>query len=190
MDKNPLIDAPEVAVPVEAPAPPAPKATRAKASDSLSMTREDLSALIAGAIEAAKVASSNDTAALVNAILESRKPYVDPAQKATLTAIRKQMREQRLKIMEQMKLEQASCPHLQGSNPLSDFPSPHGLTALVQHVLDTGEMIGVCTNCGRIFRSCDPDYRQWMAKKSGNRMSSAGRRFFADPVAAIKAGQS
>ena len=184
MDKNPLIDDTATTETVEASAP-----KRGKSSDTIALTRSDLQALIAGAIEAAKAASSNDTAALVNAILESKKPYVDPAQKATLQAIRKQMREQRLKIMENMKLEQATCPHLQGSNPLSDFPSPHGLTSFVQHILDTGEMIGVCTNCGRIVRSCDPDYRILMAKKSGNRMSSAGRRFFADPVAAIKAGQ-
>lgn len=188
MNKNPLIDVPETAAP-EAPAPAAP-APVAPASDTLSMTRGDLQALIAGVVEAAKASSANDTASLVNAIIESRKPYVDPAQQATLRAIRKQMREQRLKIMEQMKLEQASCPHLQGSNPLSDFPSPHGLTSFVQHILDTGEMIGVCTNCGRIVRSCDPDYRVLMAKKSGNRMSAAGRRFFADPMAAIKAGQN
>jgi hypothetical protein len=141
-------------------------------------------------VEAARASSENDTAALVNAIIESKKPYVDPAQQATLKAIRKQMREQRIKIDAQIKLEQSSCPHLQGSNPLSDFPSPHGLTSIVQHVTDTGEMIGVCSNCLRIFRSCDPDYRTWMAKKSGNRVSSAGRRFFADPVAAIKAGQN
>ena len=185
MPKNPLIDTPEPAV-----VAPATSAPTAAPNDSIAMTRSDLQTLISGAIEAAKVASSNDTAALVNAILESRKPYVDPAQKATLQGIRKQMREQRLRIMEQMKLEQASCPHLQGSNPLSDFPSPHGLTSFVQHILDTGEMIGVCSNCGRIVRSCDPDYRVLMAKKSGNRMSSAGRRFFTDPIAAIKAGQS
>jgi hypothetical protein len=182
MAKNPLIDVPEAET-----AQPTAVPTQA---DSVSFSRADLQSLIAGVVEAAKAASSNDTAALVNAILESRKPYVDPAQKQTLKAIRTQMRDQRIKIMENMKLEQASCPHLQGSNPLSDFPSPHGLTSIVQHILDTGEMIGVCTNCGRIFRSCDPDYRQWMAKKSGNRMSAAGRRFFADPVAAIKAGQS
>lgn len=184
MDKNPLIETPETEVKETS------KAVKTKASESISFTREDLQTLIAGTIEAAKASSANDTASLVNAILESRKPYVDPAQKTTLQGIRRQMREQRIKIMEQLKLEQASCPHLQGSNPLSDFPSPHGLTSFVQHILDTGEMIGVCSNCGRVVRSCDPDYRVLMAKKSGNRMSSAGRRFFADPAAAIKAGQS
>lgn len=131
-----------------------------------------LSTVVSSAVEQAVARTAQITS---KAIEESKKPYKDPLQEQNDEAMRRSMREQRERDRVREKISQRNCPHLQGSNPLSDFSS--NLTSIVQHVLDSGEMIGICTNCLRVFREGDPDYVQWMQKKSGNRTSSAGQRF-------------
>jgi hypothetical protein len=71
------------------------------------------------------------------------------------------------------------------------------LTCIIHHYLDTGELIGICANCNHVFRNtqgkdpaADLEYKTWMAKKSGCRPSASGRRFFANPLEAIRAGQA
>lgn len=124
---------------------------------------------------------------LADALVESKKPWVDPRQEENERSMRNSMREQVARQKANIDASQRLCPHLQGCNELSEFPGQ--LSSIVQHQTDTGEVIGICTNCQRIFRLGDPDYVEQMRRKSGNRMSAAGRRFFANPAAAIAASR-
>jgi len=123
---------------------------------------------------------------LSEALLESRKPYVSEAQKQNESSMRESMKTQRERIMADIRASQDVCPHLQGSNALSEMSGQ--LTSIIHHRLDTGQVIGICTNCQRLFRPGDPDYLQQMKRKSGNKISSAGVRFFLDPRAVAAAG--
>ena len=114
---------------------------------------------------------------LASALIDSKKPFVDEKQKANDDMFRQTSREIQDRIRKQIAADQSTCTHLQGSNPLSDFPSPHGLTSIVMHDLGDGTVFGCCTNCLRQFWPSDPDYGTWMRKKSGNRISAAGRRW-------------
>jgi hypothetical protein len=138
---------------------------------------------------AAAVSSATEQSAqiIAKALIESRKPYVDPKQEANEETFRQSTRELELRIRRSLKNEQASCPHMQGSNALSDYQGQ--LTSIVMHRLDTGLIIGICTNCQKHFYSDRPDDQIWFRKKSGNRMSSAGQRVFMDPLRAMQKGR-
>lgn len=167
--------------PAEAPIVPLAAAEAPKANDNVLISAEGLQQLLAGVVAATGAAqqsqSSTDMKSLVEALLETRKPYVDPKQEDNLRRIREQDQITRERQIANVKAEQGSCPHMQGSNALSEFSGQ--LTAIVQHKTDIGEVVGICTNCIRVFRTSDPDYRVWMAKKSGNRISKSGDRYFA-----------
>lgn len=145
--------------------------------EKISLGIAELQALIQTAVQSA-VGHSQD--ALVQALLEARKPYTDPRQLANEAAMRVQMRELKERIDRDIKASQTVCPHFQGSNALSEFQGQQ--TSIVQHQLDTGIMVGICTNCQRIFMPEDPDYMMEMRRKSGNRPSMAGQRFGLRPV--------
>lgn len=110
---------------------------------------------------------------LVAALLAGPQP--DPKALANAETIRKSDEQVRLREKANLEAAQRNCKHMQGSHPLSEIPGL--LTSIVHHRLDTGEVMGICTNCGRIWRVSDSDYIEWMTKKSGNKMSEAGRRF-------------
>ena len=154
------------------------------APEKVTLDMSALEQIISSAVATAVASSAN---VLAEAIKKSKKPYIDPRQTENEEMARRAMREQMKRIQADIIAAQDSCPHLQGCNPLSESSSH--LTSIVQHRLDSGEVIGFCTNCTRIFRSNDKDYRYWMSKKSGNRLSAAGQRFFLDPVSVIKATQ-
>jgi hypothetical protein len=113
---------------------------------------------------------------LANAILEARKPYVDPKQEQNNELFRAQEKAQQERIELSKKQYQESCEHIVGCNPLSDSKHPSNLTSIIWHRFDNGEDIGLCTNCQRVFRASDPDYREWRNKKSYNKQSMAGQR--------------
>lgn len=120
------------------------------------------------------IRESNDN--LAKAIENSRVPYVSPEQKRNEAAFRQNDQLNREKQERNLQISRDNCPHMQGSNSLSDFAGQ--LTSIVWHRLDDGiTPFGLCTNCGRQFWPDDPDYRLWMNKKSGNRISSSGQRF-------------
>lgn len=129
--------------------------------------------------------SQDQTAKLVEAILESRKPYTDPNAERIKRNVRKKMREQLLKEDRNIDLEQERCVHMQGLHGRI----PGQLTAIAKHLLDTGEMIGICLACLRIFRSHDADYMYWLQRPSGCELSQAGRRTLVNPSEAIKISQ-
>jgi len=115
---------------------------------------------------------------------DARKPYVSEEQKQNEDQMRKQMKRQAEQAKQALISSQASCPHIQGCNPLSEAMSPTNATSIVWHKLDTNVVVGLCTNCLRPFWPTDSDYAQWRGKKSGNRTSASGYREFMDPAAA------
>jgi hypothetical protein len=151
----------------------------------ITLTKNDLAELIG------KIADqqAEQQKALVEAIIKSREPYVSPVVDENNRRIRAAMKKQREQLEANRLLDQQSCEHIQGSNSQSDFKSPYGLTAIIKHYLDSGEVIGICTNCTRVWRQGDPDYNLFMRKKSGNQPSASGRRTFTDPAKAIRLGQ-
>jgi len=158
----------------EAVAEPEVKEVKPAAAQTISLDLETLIKVIDTAVSRSAEASSK---MLAEALTESRKPYVDPRDVENEKNMRDQMKKVKQRMDEEIKSSQRNCGHLQGSNALSNFTSPFGLTSIVQHVLDTGELIGICTNCLRIFTPQDEDYGFWMRKKSGNQMSQSGQRF-------------
>ena len=74
------------------------------------------------------------------------------------------------------KYSQDNCPHIAGCNALSELQDMRGRTSIVWHGLDTGQDVGVCTVCQRVFQPSDSDYQEWREKPSLNRYSQAGQR--------------
>lgn len=143
----------------------------------------DLQALVAAAV---KAASEQNAAVIAQALIESKKPYVDPAQKANEDFMKQQMRVATERMDREREMARETCPHKQGCNPLSEFESTKSAFAI--HQLDTGEVIGICTNCGKLISSLNPEDRPLFAsKQGGNRPSRAGQRVFIDPLKAQKA---
>ena len=162
-----------------------PKAPKSKGTEEPKITlgMSELSSIIREAVKAAVETSSVESAKIIaDAMKESRKPYVDPKQIANEEMMRQQMRATRQRLAENIKLSQSDCEHFQGSNEASDFVGQ--LSSIVKHRLDNGVVWGICTNCLREFWPTDVDYRKQMSRKSGNRPSQAGIRWFADPAAA------
>ena len=147
---------------------------------SVTLSIADLQQLIAASSNAGK----SDTAALVEAILESRKPYRDPQRQKVMQNVRKKMREGLLREDANNELKQSRCPHTQGT--LGRIPST--LTAIMKHTMDNGAMVGICLICQRIFLPHDQDYQQQMQRPSGCEPSAAGRRWVADQPEAIRVG--
>jgi len=124
---------------------------------------------------------------IADALIQSKIPYVDPRQKENEEIFRKSSRETADRILDSIKRSQASCPHKQGCNELSEVQG--ALSSFVFHRLDTGEVVGLCTNCQKEVRSTNPADAAFFKDKSANRMSSAGVRTFMDPRKAMLKGR-
>lgn len=161
-----------------------PKAVEAKDSDDqiVTLSVKELRALIAetkaGDQESLAKTITNTFA---DALRDLRKPYVDPAQKENNDKQAAQMRQLHDRMKRNLEIDRTNCAHLQGSNALSEEQGTR--LSIAWHKLDTQTWWGICTNCQREFWPSDPDYRQWRAKKSGNRSSQAGQRDFVDQKA-------
>ena len=119
---------------------------------------------------------------IAEAMIEAKKPYVDPRQTANEESMRASMRDQEKRLRENTRRYQYDeCSHIMGSHPLSDQADQFNRTAICWHRNDLGSIIGVCSVCQRLFVPSDPDYRQWRSRKSASRMSSAGQRQFVNP---------
>lgn len=119
---------------------------------------------------------------IAEAMVEAKKPYVDPKQVANDAAMRASMKAQAEQLRRNThQYQYEECSHIMGSHPLSDAADQFGRTAIAWHRLDTGTIFGICTVCQRPFWPNDPDYKTWRAKKSACRMSSAGQRQFINP---------
>jgi type III secretion system FlhB-like substrate exporter len=168
-----------------------------ESTENITLTKSELQNIISQAVAAASSAAQDRASEIVSkgmselaaAIIESKKPYVDPRQEENERAMRESMRVVNERMKAQILASQATCPHLQGSSELSDFSGQ--LSSLVIHRLDSGVVVGICTNCQKQIYSDDPDVevQKIFRMKSGNRMSSAGIRNFVDPKAAMAAGR-
>lgn len=159
-----------------------------QANNKVEMSVGELEGLISRITEASDKKLELFASMLSNALLESRKPYVSDAQKENEKTMRESMKAQRERLMADIRASQETCPHLQGANALSEKTGD--MTSIVQHRLDIGAVIGICTNCQRVFKPGDADYLVQMRRKSGNKMSSAGIRMFLDPMSVQRAGLS
>ncbi len=75
-----------------------------------------------------------------------------------------------------LQLQQTQCRHLAGGSIFSEEADIASRTSIVWHELNTGERIGICTNCQREFFPSDPDYAVWVKRASFNKLSRAGRK--------------
>jgi hypothetical protein len=155
-------------------------------SENVTLSKGDLAEIIATAIASASQHQSESNRALAEAIIESRKPYKDPNVAANEEAARQSMRESNERMRQQIKANQRGCSHLRNAGGTR----PDTLTAIAKHQLDHGEIIGICTECIRVFKPGDGDYTFWMRKASGHEMSRAGQRQFADPTAVAVRGRA
>ena len=141
----------------------------------ISMTASELKQMLANSqIEAAKL--------IADALKESRKPFVDERQKENDELFRQGARQQEERRRAAVQADQATCTHLQGSNPLSEKTGD--LTSWSWHRYDDGVIRGICTNCQRLITPEDHDYVYEFRRKSGNRISSAGLRMNLVPMVA------
>lgn len=154
-----------------------PIKSAAEFADSVTLTVPDLLALLAKM-------NGDSSDKLAAALIESRKPYIDPNKEINDQMWREQAREQAKREKANTAAYQKNCPHIAGCNSLSDLRDQAGRTSIVWHKLDSTEAIGICTNCTRVFHEDDPDYQEWRTKPSINKMSASGDRFFSDPLAA------
>jgi hypothetical protein len=151
-------------------------------SAKLSIGLEELQLLINNSVSQAVEASSK---VIAQALIESRKPYVDPRTEENDKLMRESMREVQTRINAEIEASRDNCAHLQGSNALSEFQGQLG--SFVLHQLDTGAVVGICTNCQKQIWSNRKEDAEWFRKKSANRMSRAGQRVFMDPNKAMSA---
>jgi hypothetical protein len=155
-----------------------------------SVSYQDLQAIVssavAEAVKAAIASQSQNTTALADAIRDSKKPYIDPRAKANDEAMRKSMIASKAEEKQRTSFFQDNvCPHTMGSSESSARALPDSSFAV--HVLDTGEVIGVCTNCQKVISSLKQEDLRFFAKKGGNIRSAAGQRTFNNPLKAQQA---
>jgi len=147
---------------------------------------DELQAIVAAAVKEAVAASQGNNASIAEALKDARKPYVDPKTIANDKSARRSMIAAKKQEKERTEFYQEKvCPHTMGSSPNSARSLPDSSFAI--HVLDTGEVIGVCTNCQKTISSLNQNGLRWFAIKGGNIRSSAGTRFFSDPLKAQRA---
>jgi len=166
------------------------QAASADPNASISITPAQLMELFKQVAVSSQQSGETIAKTLADAVLEARKPYVDPRKEIDEQNARAQAREQMRRQKADMEAFQSSCPHVAGSNALSELPDTAGRTSIVWHRFDVGDELGICTNCTRVFKPSDPDYMQWRMKKSYNRLSRSGDRQFRDPIAAQKAART
>jgi hypothetical protein len=148
----------------------------------------ELQALITAAVKAAKESESSSQDNLAAAILKSREPYEKPQDKANRQAARKSMIQSRKDQQRAIRFNQDEvCKHVQGSNANSTRRSTD--SAFFKMLLDTGETIGVCSNCQKVISSLNHADFPLFQMGGGNIQAAAGysSRFFADPLKAQRA---
>ena len=152
--------------------------------EQITLTPDELKKIIA---EAVKTQAQPDTTSmfkeLVQAVIESRKPYVAPGQEENEKMLRQANREQQQAIIRNKRAAQDNCPHtvgLAGQKPGDD-------SSFWIHKLDTGETIGICSFCQKVISSLVPEDQRFFALKGSNAPSSAGQRQFLYPITAMTA---
>lgn len=156
--------------------------TQISAATPLTLTADQLQQLLTAA-GASQNRPDDKFEQLVQAIIESRKPYVDPKQEINNLEFQKSNREQEENKRRLMKSAQDNCPHEKGSTGNRSF----GESAFWKIRLDTGEHIGICSQCGKEISSLYPEHSVYFRKRGDNLDAAAGQRQFMDPVRAMTA---
>lgn len=106
---------------------------------------------------------------MAEALLESRKPYVDPGRVANEEQDRLGFRLQREAMERNRKAEQNACSHMagnRGSKPSSTDTNIHW------HTNELGITNGICKSCQRWFTPDDADYAHWRMRPTQDGMPS------------------
>lgn len=161
-----------------------PLSGRPEGKETLTLTKEDLASIVNAAVSAMSNQSAEVSAQIIaNALIESRKPYIDPKREQNEEQFRQNDREIKRRLRENLKIAQDSCQHMYGG--LGDEPHA-SLSAFQMHRLDTGLIVGWCSVCSKRIFSDRPEDRNFFTRKSASRMSSAGLRNFYDPGRAMR----
>jgi len=148
------------------------------------ITKTELLALLAQMTQSTNESQKTMAEIIANALIEAKKPYIDPKLEENEEKFREANRIQAKQTKQSEKQAQDNCPHIAGCNALSEMRDVAGRTSIIWHRTDASEVLGICTNCQRLFRDNEPDYNKWRMMPSFNRMSMSGQRDFFDPMAA------
>jgi hypothetical protein len=149
----------------------------------ISLTFEQLQGLLT---EANKKQSEDTTAKfseLVQAIIESKKPYADPRVAENEESFRSANRASHEAMRANLRRAQDNCPHVKGLAG----QRPGSESSFWIHRLDTGEVIGICSFCQKVISSLIPEDQKFFALKGDNAPSGAGQRAFLHPIQAMTA---
>lgn len=153
------------------------------APQNVTLTTEQLQLLLNTVAQSQNSGQSTNLQVLVDAIVESRKPFVDPKAIQNEEEFRRGAREQEKFKRSQIRAAQDNCPHTKGQG--GSAPSSH--SAFWMHRLDTGETIGICSNCQKVISSLNPDDTKWFRLGGDNQAGGAGVRTFMHPLKAMLA---
>ena len=149
----------------------------------ISLTLDQLTEIITAATAKQQDGQNDKFSQLVEAIIESRKPYEAPGIKTNRDLQREMDRQQQLALERNKKWAQDSCPHVKGLGG----QEPGTASAFWIHRADTGETIGICSFCQKVISSLNPEDQRFFALKGSNVPSGAGQRNFLDPIKAMTA---
>lgn len=158
-------------------------AQAAPSEEKISLSYDELKSLLNEAKKEQQTsASSADLTStlkpLIEAIIESRKPYIDPRAIENEESFRKAAREAAEATRRNLKINQDHCPHVKGLGGTE----PGSSSSFWIHRLDTGETIGICSFCQKVISSLVPEDQSYFRKAGNNSPSSAGQRQFFDPL--------
>lgn len=149
----------------------------------LSITSDQLQQILAAAGTAQSQSKTDEFKLLVEAIIESRKPYIDPKAEANEKEFQRTNQELEENKRRAVADAQKNCPHEKGSTGNRSF----GESAFWIHRLDSQETIGICSQCNKVISSLNPDDTIFFRKRGDNLPSQAGVRTFLDPIKAMTA---
>jgi hypothetical protein len=165
------------------------------------LTTDALLSLIASMSQqllASQNAAKESNEKLAAAILETTKPREALKSKEQIAResndklFDEKAKELKRRQRENEKYGQELCDHVAGCSALSEQRDIAGRLSIIWHRNDVGVDVGVCTNCGRIFRPTDPadaqqhTYQYWRKKPSFNKLSAAGHRTMLNPQKAME----
>lgn len=165
--------------------------SKSEKQEALPQTVSELQAVIAAAVAAAvaevaqtQQSSGSDISRLVEAIVESRKPVIDPqaeANRKNEEMFRRQFKQNAEREKAVIAGSQKVCKHIAGSNSLSNLPDPYQRTAFHWHRGDLGLVFGICKICGKVVWEFEQaEFSKYFSQPAydltGAPMSEGGRR--------------
>lgn len=149
----------------------------------ISLTFEQLQQLLTEANKEHQKDTTAKFSELVQAIIESKKPYTDPKSLENEESFRSANRAAHEAMRLNRKQAQDNCPHVKGLAG----QRPGSESSFWIHRLDTGEVIGICSFCQKVISSLVSEDQRFFALKGDNAPSGAGQRAFLNPIKAMAA---